>query len=234
MKKQSKIKRVATKKLFYKKWLYKVVLQCAGISYLHRKGIDYITNLQPRTDGNVWLKASRQEIINNKANLIRIGNILELLLPMSDHQIRVESSTCGIFTNDLKLVKQLESRLNSFVTEVHEPSSVEEGQFLLDNKNKVLCKELPLDGYKFRVYFKNTEMNATAMSNFLTWADKYNDGRIHIPKGTRSILEGSTYPYFYGQYFYARDQKIASMALMVMGEHLNKTEEFVLKSDVNA
>ena len=229
-----KIKRVETKRLFYKKWLFKIVLKCGGISYLHRRGIDYITRVVPSGPNNSWTRLSAETIVKNRDNLLRISSILELILPTADHQIRVESATCAIFTNDINLINQVESRLNEFVAEIHKPANDEESNFLLSNKNRVICKELPLDGYKFRVYFKNGQMSTTAMSNFLKWADKFDDGRIHVPRGTRRILEGDTMPYFYGQYFYAKDQKMASMALMIMGEHLNKTEVFVLKSDVNA
>lgn len=229
-----KIKRVSTTKLFYKKWLYKIVLKCGGISYLHRRGLDYINNVVPSGSTNSWARLSADTIVKNRDNLVRIAGILELILPTAEHQIRVEGATCGIFTNDINLINQIESRLNSFVAEIHIPETQEQGNFLLANRNRVLCKELPLDGYKFRVYFKNGDSNPSSLSNFLTWADKYNDGRIHIPAGTRKILEGTNHPYFYGQYFYAKDQKMASMALLAMGEFLNRTEEFVLKSDVNA
>lgn len=234
MKKSLKIKECTTKKLFYKKWLYKIVLKCGGISYLHRMGIDYINSIVPSGSMNSWSRLSAETIVKNRDNLIHIAGILESILPIAKHQIRVEGATCGIFTNDLNLIEQIKSKLGPFVSEIHRPETEEQGAFLMANKNRVLCNELPLDGYKFRLYFKNGDLNPTALSNFLSWANKYNDGRIHIPSGARRILEGSAHPYFYGQYFYARDQKITSMALLAMGEFLNKTEEFVLKSEVNA
>lgn len=234
MKKSFKTKQVATKKLFYKKWLFKIVLECGGISYLHRKGIDYIKEVTVTDGYGTWARMSMQSIVNNRASLLRIASILELILPTADHQIRVESSSCSIFTNDENMLDQINARLSEFVTEIHKPANKEQAEYLLTNKNKVICNELPLEGYRYRVYFKNVEMKNGSMSNFLKWADNYNDGRIHLPNGIRKILSGDTHPYLYGQYFYVKDQKTASMALMVMGEYLNRTEEFVLKSEVNA
>ena len=72
---------------------------------------------------------------------------------------------------------------------------------------------------------------AVDFEKFVSWADKFKD-RIYLPIGTRRVLDGLAHPYIYGQYFYAKDQKMASMALMIMGDHLNKTEEYVLKSEL--
>ena len=229
-----KTKLVETKKLFYKKWLFKIVLKCGGISYLHRRGLDYIKTVEVDHGGGTWARMSTQSIVANRQNLIKIAAILEPILPTADYQIRVESNHCSIFSNNENMIDQIATNLQEFVKEIHKPSNDAQAEFLLSNRNKVICNELPLDGYRYRVYFKNTEMKPEPMANFLKWADKYNDGRIHLPNGIRRILSGDTHPFLYGQYFYAKDEKIASMAMMAMGEFLNRTEEFVLKSEVNA
>lgn len=132
------------------------------------------------------------------------------------------------------MIDQINARLSEFIKEVHKPADQINADYLLTNKNKIICKELPLDGYRFRVHFKNTEFKKESLSKFVKWADNYDDGRIYLPNGVRRILSGDGHPYLYGQYFYAKDQKMASMALLVMGDYLNRTEEFVLKSEVNA
>jgi hypothetical protein len=224
---------VTTKKLFYKKWLFKIVISCGGISSLHRKGVDYIMNARHSPGRSAWAMTSTDNIIKNRVDLLEIAGKLEAILPLAEYQIRTEGNTSSIFTNSKQLVETIESQLSRFVKEFHKPHNDDQAAFLTSNKNKVLCNELPLDGYRYKIYFKNGEIKKNAMSNFLKWSSNYSNGRIHIPTGTMKILEGTGYPYFYGQYFYAKDDKIASMALMVMGEYLNKTEEFVLKSEVN-
>ena len=224
------LKTKTVKKLFYKKWLYKIVLECGGLSYLHRRGIDYVASVIP-TSQNPWIRGHESTVAKNRTQLIKIGVELEKLLANEEHQLRVESGTCGIFTNSEDLVEEVTKTLPEFVTEIHKPADNDQANFLLTNKNKILCDEFPLDGYQFKIYFKNGEIKDKAlMENFLHWANNY-DGRIHIPNGTKKILSSGA-PYFYGQYFYAKDKKLASMALMLMGSHLNKTEEYVLKSDV--
>lgn len=224
------MKTKTTKKLFYNKWLFKVVLECAGISYLHRRGIAYIQTLEVNAD-NPWIRAREQSIVKNRQNLMHVASILEILLPTADHQIRVENGTCAVFTNDIDLIEKIKASLTEFVVEVHKPLNKDQEEFLLTNKNKIICDQLPHEEYQYKIYFRNGEIKDTVLlKNFVTWAEKYGD-RIYIPNGARKIID-ENYHYFYGQYFYAKDQKIASMALMMMGNYLNKTEEYVLKSDL--
>lgn len=194
--------------------------------------------VQPSTNSpSPWIRNSVDTVIKNRQELVKIASILELVLPTATHQVRVEGSTYGLFTNDKNLINQIHHRLTEFVTEIHRPEDPSQAVFLLTNKNKVICEELPHENYRFKIYFKNGDANLVNTTRFVDWADRYNDGRIYIPKGTRNILTGNTNyssPYIYGQYFYVKDQKMASMTLLAMGDMLNKTEEFVLKSEVNA
>ena len=234
MKKSLKIKECTTKKLFYKKWLYKIVIECGGLSSLHRRGIEYIQTVQPINNGNVWLKSSTQTIAANRRNLIEIASKLEDILTVAPHQIRTEGGSSAIFTKSEKMINEVHVQLKSYVVEIHRPDDKSQADFLLSNKNKIICKQLPLTGYRYKVHFKNGEIKRESMDSFLKWAKNFEDGRIHIPKSTKRILEGETYPMMYGNYFYAKDQKMATMALMVMGDYLNKSEEFILKSELNA
>jgi hypothetical protein len=229
---QHKIKNLFTKKLFYKKWLYKVVVSCPGIGQLRRRGLEYITTVQTKKTGNFYLNSIIDDINNHRKDLILISSILEKELKSVDHQVRVEGSSCAIFTNSKSLISNIEKALHGFVTEIHLPESLESEMFLSGSKNKVICSQLPLEGYRYKIYLKNGDIRSYEnLQKFVSWADNFKD-RIHIPIGTRRVLVGLAHPYIYGQYFYAKDQKMASMALMIMGDHLNKTEEYVLKSEL--
>lgn len=229
---QHKIKHLFTKKLFYKKWLFKVVISCPGIGQLRRRGLAYIIAVDHKRSSNIYLNSILDDITNHRKDLILISEILEKELASADHQVRVEGSTCAIFTNSKLLISNIEKELKGFVTETHLPETLESELFLSSNKNKVICTQLPLEGYRYKIYLKNGDIRSyDNLQKFVSWADKFKD-RIYIPIGTRRVLVGLTHPYIYGQYFYAKDQKMASMALMIMGDHLNKTEEYVLKSEL--
>ena len=96
---QHKIKHLFTKKLFYKKWLYKVVISCPGIGQLRRRGLAYITAVDHKRSSNFYLNSILDDITNHRKDLILISEILEKELASADHQVRVEGSTCAIFTN---------------------------------------------------------------------------------------------------------------------------------------
>lgn len=231
----SPLKRLNTKKLFYKKWLYKIVLKCDGLGYLRRHGINAVIDLKESSISNhrsYWRYDSQLKAFNNQINLIGLGIFLEEVLSKHPNQIRVEGDHCGIFTNSTELIDLFEGKYQHYITEIYSPIDNKVADFLGNNKNKVVCNDLPYENYRFKVYFKNgVTLPETFKNSFLTWAEKFQDGRIQLPEGTRRLLEGDN-PYCYGQYFYAKDGKIASMALMFMGDYLNKTEEFVLKSEI--
>ena len=228
----SQLKINVTPKLFYKRWLYKVVITCNGINHLHRKGMDYIKDVVPQTL-QVWGRDHYSTVVHrHKKELLEIGVYLETVLKDKSYQVRAEGDKAAIFTNDTALVDLLVNGLKQYVTELYKPNNDDHAKFLSENKTKVICKELPHDNYRFKIFFKNGDSPGKEfMQRFLTWAKKY-DGKIHIPAGTERILNGSTYPYFYGHYYYVKDKQMASMALMFMGEHLNKAEEFVLDTEI--
>lgn len=231
--KQMQLKTKSTKKLFYKRWLYKIVVTCGGINHLHRNGLEYVRTVVPMASNSYWGSSHYSHtVFSNRDNLVVIGLFLENALKDKQYQIRAEGHNAGIFTNDPQLVDTIENGLAKFVTEITKPVDDTHAAFLMGNKNKIICDEYPHENYKFKIHFKNGEINDQVfMKNFLGWASKYS-GKIHIPKGTTRMLDGSSHSYFYGQYYYAKDDKMASMALMFMGNYLNKVEEFVLKSEV--
>jgi hypothetical protein len=232
-------RKIDTKRLFYKKWLYKIVIESKGLGHLHRsKCADQLLSLPPETPlDNRWGSAivydRKKDVWNNRKDLLNLTAFLELTLTDKEFQTRYESDNVSIFTNDAQLVDTISVGVKTFIKEVHSPHSDEEALFLTSNKNKVICTALPHEKFRYKMYFKDgNKPTASFLNNFLTWSDKFNDGRIHIPDGTRRILSGNAYPYFYGHYFYVKDQKIASMAMLYVGEHLHKTEEFILKEEI--
>jgi hypothetical protein len=227
------LKTKSTAKLFYRRWLYKIVVTCGGINHLHRNGLEYVRKITPMASTSQWGSAHfSHTIFSNRDNLIIIGLFLENVLTGKEYQVRAEGHNACIFTNDIQLVNDIKHGLLEFVTEITKPADDNQAAFLLGNKNKIICEEYPHENYKFKIHFKNGEINDQVfMKNFLGWANKY-DGKIHIPKGTTRMLDGSSNSYFYGQYYYAKDDKMASMALMFMGSYLNKVEEFVLKREL--
>jgi hypothetical protein len=229
------LKNKTTKKLFYKKWLYKVVMHCPCVSYLCRYGSDYILKVDDKLSwGSSYTNSSRTAatIFKNKGKILEFGFTLEDLLKDREYQKRVESDTLAVFTNDLSLVEILQIKLVNYVTEIYSPSDDEQALFLQQNKNKVICEELPHNNYRFKIYFKNgVRLKQDFKNSFLTWTSRFDDGRILLPRSVKEMLEND-HTYIYGQYFYAKDSKMTSMALMFMGNYLNRTEEYVLKSEL--
>ncbi len=229
----STTKKLITKKLFYKKWMYKVVIKCGGIAQLRRRGLSYVMNLKPPTYGSPYMRDIASKVVQNRLSLCEIAEHLENHLALGDHQIRVESDTCSVFTNNRLIMNNILIDLEKYVTEYYEPENNESADFLSNNKNKVVCSQLPHEIFRYKLYFKNGEIkDHRVLQGFLSWADKMSD-KIYVPAGVRKIIAGESYhPSFYGNYFYAKDKQMTSMALMMLSETLHRTEEYVLKSEL--
>lgn len=214
--------------------MYKVVIKCGGIAQLRRRGLSYVMNLEPLVHGNPYLRDITSKVVKNRISLFEISEHLEKHLELGEHQIRVESDTCSVFTNKKSIIDNILKDLKKYVTEYYEPESSQSADFLSNNKNKVVCSQLPHEIFRYKIYFKNGEIknNHRVLQGFLSWADKMSD-KIYIPEGTRKIISGDSYhPSFYGNYFYAKDKQMTSMALMMLSEALHRTEEYVLKSEL--
>ncbi len=212
--------------------MYKVVIRCGGIAQLRRRGLDYVLNATPVRHGSPYALSISHKVITNRLALCEIAGYLEKHLSLGEHQIRVESDTCAVFTNTRLIADNLLKDIEKYVVEYHEPENNKLADFLSSNKNKIVCNQLPHDHFRYKIYFKNGEVkNGRILKGFLTWADKMNN-KIHVPAGTRKVISGEDYQYFYGHYFYAKDQQMASMASMMISENLHRTEEYVLKSEL--
>ena len=222
-----------TKRLYFNKWIYKICLHLEGMSYIKRTSLKNLMLLDYSPVTNGWYFRQKQLAVNNKDELIKIALFLEDSKEHYSFQTRTEGPTLGIFTNDLSLIDKVNSEFGPLVTDVYQPLNDDVAKYLISNKNKIICTELPSGLYQFKTYFTSSQkIPASTRTNFLAWADNYSDEKISMPKSTRIFLEGSNGYYSYGQYFYTSDSKMLAMALMFISGYASKTDEYVLKTDI--
>jgi hypothetical protein len=216
-----------TNKLFYKKWLYKISASSENVNYVKRctyttlrSMIDYPSSYSRFTTDHVH-------------NLIRVKMKLESWKNTFEFHSRAEGSTISFFTNDYKFIVEVKSYFKKSITEIVEPESVDTAKLLTDNVNVVICEKLPKNNQRYKVYLNGKySINADLAMNFYNWAVKY-DQKIDIPYGLKNSLVSNRNFKPYGYYFYTSDDKILSMALMFLGKHVQTTEKFLLKSELN-
>ena len=224
-----------TKKLFFNKFVYKLNLELGGICYLKRMSLSSIEKLEHfgTTYGYGRHTGQRDHAVKNKHKILALGFFLEDCAQTHKFQSRAEGSTLGLYTNDINFINKVKSEWAEIVSEVWQPSSSEAETFLRSNTRKIICNELPKGRYRYKVHLAQRQIPTNIRVGFLNWASKYGDERLHLPYTTKKNLGEEGSGYFYGQYFYTSDDKILNMSLMFFSDYIQKTEHYVLKTELS-
>jgi hypothetical protein len=225
-----------TKKLFYKKFLYKLSFKFevgdifrtwhqrdGRLSYAHDKILEFKNKLKNQKSfeyRKFGKKLVTHEIVKD-AQRIR-----ETLLNSSDYQLRVEAFNLMVYSNSkdelLKIVKNLET-VDSI--ELWEPdSSVTE---LLANEKDVLVVNKPSDyTHKLTLEASPRKKNVDA---FKGWAEA-NRNKVKITDYSLNTLDSGYWKNFN---VYVRDEKVLLLLKMVAPDMIRKVEKIVYKGDVD-
>ena len=222
-----------TKKLFYNKFVYKLNLELGGVAYLKRMSFEDIKKMQSFGSSFGRNLNVRDQAIRNKREIIELGFFLEACKTKYTFHSRAEGSTLSLYTNDEKFIDKVKKECKDYATELWTPSSPEAELFLKSNTRKIICNELPKGKYRYKVHIANAHIPTTARVSFLNWAEKYDDSRLFLPYSTKKSLGESGPGYFYGQYFYTSDDKMLNMSLMFFSDYIQKTEHYVLKTELS-
>jgi hypothetical protein len=223
-----------TKKAFFGKYIYKVSLELRGISQLKRSSLADIASIPKPMDSefNIPYYKSKQEAYQNKAEILSIGSFLEIESGICDFKTRAEGSTFNIYTNDRDFVDRFLTAFGKHVFELYEPATKEAGEFLKKNMRKIICDELPNGLFRYKVHIGYKTIPEKSREGFLNWTKKYGEERIYMPRSTKNLLGSGGSGFCYGQYFYVSDEKMLNMTLMFFSDYVNKTENYILKSEL--
>jgi hypothetical protein len=212
-----------TKRLYFKKWLYKIETSTPGASMIKRWGIE--TTIQFCDDTSKQKVLSKNYSAAEKAHLKKFAVAL-LPFVKKEMQIRAEWNSLNFFLNDPTLYEEILQELKPWVTSVTKPASDEDAKMLSENQSFVLCTELPHKKFNYRVYIRHN-MPAGNKRLFLEWLKNYNDS-VLPSKGTQTWLNDNI-GYFQDPFVYVTDHKLMLMVRLFLGHYARSTQEFVLK-----
>jgi hypothetical protein len=141
-------------------------------------------------------------------------NILNLLTPMSDYVLRVESPTISIYTNKLEDIK----KITDIVTNVVKYVSLSEKEL---EKGVIYIKKIDFD-YKITLGHIRTPQDS-----LVKWCD--NNSKIRMPKTCKEQLELG-----WGckqRYFYVKDDRSLIMVKMFLGSNIQRIERVIKLED---
>lgn len=216
-----------TKKLFYNKWPFKIECRLKGSNYIARIGSQRFIEWLDDPNGFHFLDVKKG---HDAIALKKFATIFSQFED-KDIQVRGEGYHFSVFVKDEALLKELETKLKSWVYSITRPESDQELEFLISNSaKKTLCDRLPHEKYRYKVTLKeNTPLETR--SKFVDWLGKYDD-RVRVSNSSKLWLYGEKM-WVQAPFFYVETDKHLSMVLLYLGNHIRKTEEFILKTSIN-
>jgi len=232
------LKILPTKKLFFKKYPYRIACKIAGGSDIIRRGVDW-TLEYARTSGK---SDSRMKKINDwryryttpdYEDLEKFTLTVSPFLSNENLKFRVEGSHFNIYCIDKGIYNDIQKSLYPWIQEQHEPISDKDLEFLLSNRTKILVTALPHELYKFKVILKSTGLNYEKKLKFLNWVTKYTqDKRIRLSSSTIGWLSDRV-RYCQSPFMYVKDESTLTLVELYLSNSISNIEEFVLRSSVD-
>jgi hypothetical protein len=210
-----------TKKLFFGKFVNKVAIQTPLAGYFRGNKLGKIKldinivsrritdKLQSVQIGGSWSKKYAK--IEDVQIALEIVGILESL---TDYTLRVESSTLGLYSNDIDFIKKVTSIKDIHIEETSQAADDKVKEFLLSSPKAIIRKEYT---HKYKV-----TVNALwdSADSFTSWADK-------LPK-----IKTTGNSYKFGGYFYVADEKTLSLCHIFLSDKVRKVEELVTSEEI--
>jgi len=229
-----KIQKLPSSKLFYNKWPYKIECYIIGASRLRWLGTEITKDFcLSKPTPTLWSWQSNDRLSkDDKTDLLHFTNNIEPFLTLKDQlQTRVEGRRYSIFCRDLVLLEQIYNAVTPWVQQVYGPTTDEELNYMLDNGHKKILRDvLPKDGYKYKVYLKES-WSMEGRIAFAEWAAKFPD-TINISKSSEKWLK-STHRWYYNPFMYVKDAKTMTMVGLHTSGNVKRVEEFILRSSIN-
>lgn len=223
-----------TKKSFYKKYIYKIVIPMYYSYFIKQKDYkgfkkalyrDYretITSPPKNRYGNTFLGLHYlcETTLSHKSLLYKYFQIINLLENSKDFKFSYSWEYATIYTNDENLINSLADLLNGHVRSVviTRPKNDKIAKFLLENPNKIVHDT----DHCYKVTLRTiSEKYSTEFDNFVLWAEKTNNVKI------RRRHYDHTY-----RYFYIDDAKSISLCQLYIGHLIQRIEEFVSEDSI--
>jgi hypothetical protein len=229
-----KISKLNSSKLFYNKWPYKIECYISGASRLRWSGVEITKDFcQGKPSPSLWNWQSNDRLSkDDKAALLVFTIGVEPFLDLKDQlQVRVEGRRYNIYCKDPVLLEQIYNAVKPWVEKVFGPTTDEELNYMLDKGHKKILRDvLPKDGYKYKVYLKESWPMEGRIA-FAEWAAKFPD-TINISKNSKRWLE-SKHRWLYNPFMYVKDEKTLTMIGLFTSGNIKRVEEFILRSSIN-
>lgn len=219
-----------TKKLFYKKYPYKLTCFIKGISILRSLGLEGTKDFCKI--GHTKMEFLFQSTWKPNVDRKNLENFIEKFEPyIGTVKTRIEQSTFGIYVTDQNLYNKLCIDLGPWIKETWAPENQDFLNLLVSSNNvKIICDEYPYKKYKYKVYIKHN-LSEETRKQFSNWIKHYNE-KIFVMGESLKWLENSYY-YSWNPVIFVADESTLSMVGLFLGNSVQKVEEYITKVSIN-
>lgn len=225
--------RKETKKLHYKKYLYKVELRNEMADIFRselNKGSEKLGHARKKLEavkkeynesGSYYLIRYNHRRMIHHTDFVESQKLYKILLSANDYKIRCENSFLNVYTNDKKLIDLIIKKCLEGVVQYWtvDDSKIE---FLTNNLDTVIVDSVP--EHKFKCYLNHNDMRPT-----YEWLAN-NQDKIKIGYWCLQNVKGG---YANNNYFYVRDEKVLLLAQMVLGNCIRRVERLIYEGNID-
>lgn len=204
--------------------MYKVSLSMPGVSIYRMKTLEQtISELNSTNPYNGLITDTVVKAYKNKFNLTKLSKFL--LNTQSDYLKRIERDTIDFYTNDEIFHKSLCDNFTSLIkTSFIPPVDYKEE---LDTNKYIICKKLPHNKYKFKVYLLPHKLKHSKDDKikYIDWLVKQK--AVHISFTTQRWFIQTDW-YWDRRYMYVEDEKSLLIMQMRNPNVLGRVYEYLI------
>jgi hypothetical protein len=235
-----------TNKLFFSKYAYRFVIKSPHIScirYPEQKQItalfnsetyeEYLANAQYRK--KMWRTWQDTDVITKglwKSRFV-INKVFEFKEKYqnkhNDFTIRLESNTCGVYSNDKEMFENGCAIFKNEICELTWPKNERHLKFLLDNPTNEIVEAYPYNKYRYRVNLRDKRLTTDQKENFKDWIKTYSNLKISDETLRRIKLGGYN---LNGKFLYSTNKEMMLLLQLYLGDAIKSITEFKLEKDI--
>lgn len=233
------MKQSETKKLFFGKYMYRITFCSPLAHYFHKtssfnatiKNLEKIINdaqeLIRKYNAPAKIKRWNRHYTVDADHLHQLEKFKDILVEYDgEFRSRTEMNNVSVYTNDEKMINKIISSIdNKDITEVIKPNP--NSKHILEENNEVYIVNKPSE-YKYRVIVSGSVQNS---KNLADWLEN-NKEKI---KASSCAINGFKFEYWMSNLiFYVRDDKVLTMAQMMLGKNIKQVQKLIFVGDAAA
>lgn len=225
-----------TKKLFYKKYPYKIVFSVPGAWKLKRLGITGTKKwLYGNTNITTWMSPLFDRVRltkTDKESLYKFINLIEPFLAINSIKYRIEYRTFSIYLENSDIIPNIEKTLQEYITQLWKPADTSTANFLKEHVNTIMCKKLPFDTYNYKISVRQTLSDDTKQS-FYNWVVNKNqqESILKLPDSFIEYLNGERL-WTGSNYFYLKEESDLIFISLLLDKHILKVEKYQIEKNI--